>query len=113
MIGNQYLSHGERTFLDMEMFKGKGLVDYCDSSECSDDAEHRQFTNAEEDNSDNCGGNNDERDTYMGGLEGGQANEGNGSNVDGDYTKITHEDIMAMEFATLDDAECFYVAYAR
>ena len=113
MMDKQVISHTSKTLMHMEMFKGKGLVDYCDTSECSDDAGHREFTNAEEDSSDNCGGNNDERGTYMGGMEGGQANEGIGSNVHGNYGKLTHEDIMAMEFGTLEDAECFYMAYAR
>ena len=46
-------------------------------------------------------------------MESAEENEVIESNVEGDYTKLSYEEIMGREFVTLEDAESFYMSYAR
>ena len=97
----------------MENFKGKGLVDYSESTECSDDDDQRGCKIAMQGSSGDDGDNNDDRGNCSQSTEGGEDNEVIESNVEGNYRNLRYEDVMGREFVTLDDAEAFYVSYAR
>ena len=69
----------------MENLKGKGLVDYCDSTECSDDDDQREYTLADQSSSDDDGVQFGDEGNCLGEKEVIE------SNVEGDYTKLSYE----------------------
>lgn len=105
--------------MDRHIWKGKGLVDYCDSEDGVNSSgslnENSGFDIYSYDGANECDDevNAKTSDDEIGSEDLVPTTDDHGEVRLQELSSFTHSDIMAMEFSTLDEGESFYTAYAK